>query len=492
VTGSQVRAGATFVLTDTISGGGHSYVVLTVSVAYNQVSSFAVRLDAHTRYSNTTFTKVRLLSKTTYDTMYLEVYCARSWNVAYTMFRDLQTSGWSPVDWLLETSIPAGYTAHVYDIDRVFVVAQGDDDLLVVQRDGDIALADSHRLLLGLAAGSGITHRDPSGAHDGEVVLDGYANDSSIVNAIRYYIAVRGDDAAGSDVNAMLALAAVGRGRAEMGAASLGGTGLALRSWETDNLTNYGAILSAQGAGIQLRAYASGLNTMLEMLPAGLVRVSGGWRWGSVALDMDFTGTDYDAKAKCQSVGLRFSDDDVPFLQFVTWNGDWQHYAGRGWHIGLTASTTAAILIPLMRSAEWQLEFTLDYRFTTDAAKWGDVYVGYISLNGHVGARTRIYDGTGGAVQLRCFLSTNDGDDTFTYRYTGPALIGSAKRNYKFAAQGGCVGVWDDYDDAWHWYQSVQATGSSYAPVYAFVQFSNRASNVWTIYLSALKLLYVG
>ncbi len=120
------RADAEFTLRDFISGGGHSTLRFIAGVNYNNRGTDGITVLSHTYYSTPTFTQVRIITNTTYDVQYLEVYANRSGSVEYTMWDNEQSSGWTAIDWTAG-SIPSGYTAQTYDVAERFMVAQNGD-----------------------------------------------------------------------------------------------------------------------------------------------------------------------------------------------------------------------------------------------------------------------------------------------------------------------------------------------------------------------------
>lgn len=128
------RADATFTLRDLISGGGHSTVRFHAGVNFGDAGGISFTLISNSQYATPTFTKVRIIRNSTYDGAYLEVYCARSGNVSYDIFDNFQSSGWTPQNWTAG-SIPSGWTAHEYELNRLFAVG-GSDDILSLTRTG--------------------------------------------------------------------------------------------------------------------------------------------------------------------------------------------------------------------------------------------------------------------------------------------------------------------------------------------------------------------
>ena len=217
-------------------------------------------------------------------------------------------------------------------------------------------------------------------------------------------------------------------------------------------------------------------------------------------LEMDFTGTDYDTLAECNYRGLRFSDSDTPWpttLRYTS-GGTWAHSAGNGWRpTAADDEVGPALLIPLLRPANWILEVKWKYA-PAAVTEQGILVFGYITNSNQPGAYARIEDINAAVTELSAHLDTNDGDDTYTERYNGVALAGAATRTYRFRCMHGCVSVWDDQDDAWHDYVGrygiiPQAASIPYTAAWAFLQTvppADQIANFWTAYLSALKLSF--
>ncbi|HIA37496.1 MAG TPA: hypothetical protein EYN89_12395, partial [Flavobacteriales bacterium] len=141
-TGGGKRANATFVLTDKISGGGHSTVTFKMGVSYNQIANSHFVLLSHSYYSTKTFTKIRLLTNTTYDEMYLEVYANRTGNVYSAIYHNHNTDGWNSVDWSAG-SIPTGYTATEHSLEAQFAVGNNTESFFV-SNDGNVGIGNTN------------------------------------------------------------------------------------------------------------------------------------------------------------------------------------------------------------------------------------------------------------------------------------------------------------------------------------------------------------
>lgn len=219
------------------------------------------------------------------------------------------------------------------------------------------------------------------------------------------------------------------------------------------------------------------------------------WRMGEVVLDLDFTGTDYDTVAECNAVGLKFSDSDVPFPSFITGTttGTWTHVAGQGWEAVPTGAAWEgpAILVPLCRADNWELEIVIDF-VPTNVNQKGYVVFGYLANSNNYGTMVYIVDTSVVASQLQVYMYTNDGDDTGTARYIGVALAGTADRMYRFRCENTCVRVWDDQDNAWHDYEGRYNAGIAYTAAHTFIQMRNHDGTYWSdVYLKSLKLTYL-
>jgi hypothetical protein len=227
------------------------------------------------------------------------------------------------------------------------------------------------------------------------------------------------------------------------------------------------------------------------ILPGSTWRIGGG-----VALDMSLSTTTWDTQAECQAVGMRFSESDTPFPDKLVYSvvGSWLHTANQGWGPSETvADQGPGIIIPLMRPDNWELKLRLYLPSVPDAEE-GRLMFGYINNSNQVGAYGEFSDTDGSNRRVQCLLYTNDGDDTFTARYTGTTsdLVGAGLRYYYFRCQNGCVGVWDDKDDAWHWYEGRQSTTVGYTAAAIFLQAQQvGAADLFVYQIYELVLTYL-
>lgn len=235
----------------------------------------------------------------------------------------------------------------------------------------------------------------------------------------------------------------------------------------------------------------------VELQGANLLLNLGSYIWplGGLVLNLDFTGTLYNTVAKCNAVGLRFSGSDTPFsnpLGTSSTGGTWAHTAGQGWVATAASEQYAAITLPLMRPGNWQFDVTLNYQ-AANVAHMLDMFFGYVTQSGHVGGIAEAVDGSAVATQLQCYLYTNDGDDTYTIRYSAVApLAGTGLRTYKMRCLTTCPGVWDELDDTWHNYTGHQCATGSYSPAYGYFVIGPLGANVLAAhYVTNLSLTYI-
>ena len=135
------RASGLFNIMD-MTGSRHQSVYFYASAAYPSGANsrqLSVNILSNTRYSINTFSKIRLVRKSTYDPVYLEVYVENTSNnsVRYILSQDDWDSGWTPVDWAAG-SIPTDYVAIEYPITDINLGING--NLLVVKDDGNIGI----------------------------------------------------------------------------------------------------------------------------------------------------------------------------------------------------------------------------------------------------------------------------------------------------------------------------------------------------------------
>ena len=94
-----------FTLRDRVSNGGHDTLTFRVGISYNDHLGMSFTLLGHSRYKLTTFSKVRITARTAADgitedaTMYVDVLVTRTGLVDYSIYDNLQFTGWDPINW---------------------------------------------------------------------------------------------------------------------------------------------------------------------------------------------------------------------------------------------------------------------------------------------------------------------------------------------------------------------------------------------------------
>ena len=115
-----------------------------------------------------------------------------------------------------------------------------------------------------------------------------------------------------------------------------------------------------------------------------------------------------------------------------------------------------------------------------------------LTTSNHVGAYGQISDANNAATEMTWRLFTNDGDDTFTERYTGTTLSASGSQEIRFRCMYGCIGVYDDQDDEWNYYTGRQTSTVAHTAAYPFIQmYKFTGETFWTIYVESAKLVYL-
>jgi len=132
------RANAKFILWDYISSGGHSTLEFKLGTSFNFRNGISFSLINHNYYYQLTFTKVRVLTKSTYDPQYLEVFVRRSGSVNYSMENNVQSTGWNAINWT-EGVIPSGYISSEYDLNYLFAIGDWQNNF-VIKRGGKVGI----------------------------------------------------------------------------------------------------------------------------------------------------------------------------------------------------------------------------------------------------------------------------------------------------------------------------------------------------------------
>ncbi|WP_078597109.1 Gp37-like protein [Evansella clarkii] len=123
-TNSGNRASARFLIKDTTSGH-HGVVEFSAQTHYNRNEElFITRFSS---YGSFPISQIRILTNTTYDTQYLDVYIRSSTRDSYQltahMYENIQISGWTLVNFQEDASVPSGYRETVINVSAANSVA---------------------------------------------------------------------------------------------------------------------------------------------------------------------------------------------------------------------------------------------------------------------------------------------------------------------------------------------------------------------------------
>jgi len=236
---------------------------------------------------------------------------------------------------------------------------------------------------------------------------------------------------------------------------------------------------------------------MTNKIYTGMEIVSSGgdtlWRFGDETINIDFTGTDFDTKVKCNAVGIIFSDTNTPYptKTYVEHAGTWTHVTSNGWKPNTTDVTKGpSLFLPVVRSENWELEIVFDFS-SADVSDTGQLILFAMTASNHVPFFALASDSHGSADQLIVSLFTNSGNDTYSSVYIGSAITGTGQRTIKLRNLNGTYGVWDDQDDSWHNYEARQSAGISYSPAFVGLQGRKGANTMVTFEIENLKLNYL-
>lgn len=113
------RAFAKFTVMDA-AASMHHLIQFTAGTAYNRAEGVNINLISNVKFNSTdeVFGGIRVLTKTTYDTQYLQVYIMAGARVKFIMEDNYWTSGWTPVDFKAES--PTGYTPNKLEMQGGF------------------------------------------------------------------------------------------------------------------------------------------------------------------------------------------------------------------------------------------------------------------------------------------------------------------------------------------------------------------------------------
>ncbi len=138
---SPLRGNATFELRE---DADHSTLRFQVGVSYNSHGASSLTITSHSYYYAPTFTKLRLLTGSTYYETYLEVYVDPHNNdgSAFNAYlvNPMANGDWALLNWE-NGSIPSGYNSSEFDANQLFTVAnitQG--NIMSVGRNGNVGI----------------------------------------------------------------------------------------------------------------------------------------------------------------------------------------------------------------------------------------------------------------------------------------------------------------------------------------------------------------
>jgi len=214
----------------------------------------------------------------------------------------------------------------------------------------------------------------------------------------------------------------------------------------------------------------------------------------------DFTGTQYNTKAKCNAAGIYFHDDggyyptSFGIAGFTVQSGTWTHSAGNGWIASSIGESQNADFIIRLTKQNFQVDLEFDYEESGAANERGYMRICCITDSNHIGFGGQAYDENddAGAPQLVWNLWTNDGDDTLTNKYTGAALAGTGVRYLKVKSVNGVISIYDDQNDSWNDYEGHQDVGRSYTYNYVgFFNYKTAAKALAPIYIRKIDITYI-
>lgn len=263
--------------------------------------------------------------------------------------------------------------------------------------------------------------------------------------------------------------------------------------------TGTDAVRAVTPAGLRADAPVSpAASRIVRLDSAGVLHSpNSAWRIGDEVLNMDFTGTAYNTKAKCQAAGLRFSDSDSPFPNTL-WNptktgGTWSHVSGNGWKPGnvLVTGEGPGLLLPLMRSGNW--EYAISFRVFTRSASYSTYFhIGAIGIGMQIPIYTWNYSFSWQLYHMRAYV--NDGDGTWTPVRDGVNQTSAGVYDLRLRMVNGVVGAYDDYNNTWYYYQDKFGGYIPYPVTHVFAQASRRGGSATlyhTLYVTRIKLTYL-
>ncbi len=186
----------------------------------------------------------------------------------------------------------------------------------------------------------------------------------------------------------------------------------------------------------------------------------------------NFAGTALDTSEKCNAVGIRFSGDSpFPTPNLGTISGSWSHVADHGWKPASTVDAQGpALLIPLPACGP-NIKIVVEFEYAPSAVtQKGALHIAGLTRTQNVAAYVITYDDQFGSSGLTAEGQTNDGDETYTARYSGTFYAGSAIRTYGLRWLSACPGFYDAQDSAWHYY-TAKPSVIPYTPEYLYIYF---------------------
>ncbi len=135
------RGNATFELRE---DADHSTVRFQIGVNFNNKGGSSFTLTSHSYYDAPTFTKLRLLTRNTYDDVFLEVFVDPHNNNGFPFYNylidPLANGDWEVLNWTLG-AIPTGYNVAEYNLNKLLSVGNIlNNNILTVGRDGNVGI----------------------------------------------------------------------------------------------------------------------------------------------------------------------------------------------------------------------------------------------------------------------------------------------------------------------------------------------------------------
>ena len=135
------RGNTTFELRE---NADHSTLRFEIGVNFNSKHGSSFTVTNHSYHSSSTFTKIRVLTKDTYDDTILEVFVNPHNNdgqkfYAYVI-NPLSDGEWTLQNWI-EGSVPAGYYSTEFEVDQLMTVGNlNHSNIFSVNRNGNVGI----------------------------------------------------------------------------------------------------------------------------------------------------------------------------------------------------------------------------------------------------------------------------------------------------------------------------------------------------------------